>query len=838
MYCNQVKIPLVDNNYAGMDVRKSADHPFPDRVTEFRFEGTKSKHYICEDCANRINIDCEVHGRIHGKFEKESAPVCKKCAKEYRLLRKGELPSGFKSLLFLSKISCQNKTIENKGFACIYNNKKIYLSDGDQTIYYGSDRKVTPEIVEENNSIILKLSLPSNKYPSCYLDLNDEELVNQCEGNWLDLWSGILLTEKMLITTAIHHLSISKVQLNSFSRKNSDCVSITSNAAICIFSDTGLHFLPSFDHPAMANLQSWSKSTYGDSSEEYILNYKTEGLPQQLIIKPYPYKPSSKCRDRIETPLSRLPGLKKSTKSNIQFHKHVKAIKYPEKKEAEYLIERNNDSFITEDLETCEKKTYTAGFPLKDRWLIIDESLENYLLFRIDTANPDFFSAIEKPVRLKNTNGILSGVFMGADTDRAVKVDVHEQGLVYDGNYPVDFQKIIEITTRRENKIISEIKIVFEITGKKLALRLLGPTELVQDFYRILEINRAKATSMHMDLPELYQKYNSLKKQNLLVGIFTDIFLLQRELDMDISMSDLEEKLQSMSNEKFFKDKDIYEKTTKKLLLLSHTLPKIKQNFHYLATFYPYYQLKNEIKLIKEVFGATASQNIKNLERKHVVKFSRANIRNMQSNLQHLLAEIEKIIFPANQIFARDEIKSTLKSKIRNNLPTAAQAALVGTAAVFGLAGGGIGVLAAMIGIRELGNVLMKIQNDEQSAAQIKKTAEEVLSWWRVFLDTLPVAICEVGDLLEDENNRCMIRDKEIFDQLAASNSNDIKTNLKNALRNRIEEGTKNRFIEVLKGERITFDTLAQDIDSSINFEIPHKIAFGSNKQPAYLLDN
>ena len=68
-----------------------------------------------------------------------------------------------------------------------------------------------------------------------------------------------------------------------------------------------------------------------------------------------------------------------------------------------------------------------------------------------------------------------------------------------------------------------------------------------------------------------------------------------------------------------------------------------------------------------------------------------------------------------------------------------------------------------------------------------------------------------------------MQRDKHIFDQFP-SHKKQIEGNLKKSLKNRIHAGTINRFAEVLKGSGIKFRTLATDIETAIEKDMPIKI--------------
>lgn len=69
-----------------------------------------------------------------------------------------------------------------------------------------------------------------------------------------------------------------------------------------------------------------------------------------------------------------------------------------------------------------------------------------------------------------------------------------------------------------------------------------------------------------------------------------------------------------------------------------------------------------------------------------------------------------------------------------------------------------------------------------------------------------------------------MQRDKHIFDQFPSHKQQQIEYNIKKSLINRIDEGTRNIFVEVLKGSGIKFRTLASDIETAIEIDMPKKV--------------
>ena len=69
-------------NYAGFDVRRVGSHPIVDRIEPLVLPGTKSKDFLCVDCANKRKVVCGKHGEIQGRIEHGAVPVCQKCTKD------------------------------------------------------------------------------------------------------------------------------------------------------------------------------------------------------------------------------------------------------------------------------------------------------------------------------------------------------------------------------------------------------------------------------------------------------------------------------------------------------------------------------------------------------------------------------------------------------------------------------------------------------------------------------------------------------------------------------------------------------------------------------------
>lgn len=70
-------------NYAGVNLRKAVDHPYPDRIEEIILAGDSGKDFLCADCANKRKVTCSVHGAVGRKLSTGLIPLCTVCMREW-----------------------------------------------------------------------------------------------------------------------------------------------------------------------------------------------------------------------------------------------------------------------------------------------------------------------------------------------------------------------------------------------------------------------------------------------------------------------------------------------------------------------------------------------------------------------------------------------------------------------------------------------------------------------------------------------------------------------------------------------------------------------------------
>jgi hypothetical protein len=90
-HCGKKK-GFIEKNYAGFDVRKKGDHPFPERIKELVLPGNRKTDFFCGACASKeFIVECEQHGPISGGFAMGLPPTCAQCKKERADIEKAEV---------------------------------------------------------------------------------------------------------------------------------------------------------------------------------------------------------------------------------------------------------------------------------------------------------------------------------------------------------------------------------------------------------------------------------------------------------------------------------------------------------------------------------------------------------------------------------------------------------------------------------------------------------------------------------------------------------------------------------------------------------------------------
>jgi hypothetical protein len=92
------------------------------------------------------------------------------------------------------------------------------------------------------------------------------------------------------------------------------------------------------------------------------------------------------------------------------------------------------------------------------------------------------------------------------------------------------------------------------------------------------------------------------------------------------------------------------------------------------------------------------------------------------------------------------------------------------------------------------------------------KAAEVVFPWWQILMTTLPVALYESAQFLDEENMRAMKRDRAITDSLKPEQRPQMLKRLRQQLVAKIINNKRKAFREIIHGSGLRVIDLFDDI--------------------------
>ncbi|MDP6676225.1 MAG: hypothetical protein QGI29_01540 [Pirellulales bacterium] len=410
------------------------------------------------------------------------------------------------------------------------------------------------------------------------------------------------------------------------------------------------------------------------------------------------------------------------------------------------------------------------------------------------------------------------GVIVKADELYAITLIVGDDRLTLGQNEPVMFHQICNYTMSDVDASFSALRITWvQDDGEYYSFEFIAPHEMCFDVWKTCDVRQTELGVAAARVSDLYRVFNETKRHSYLFVMFSDILLLNRQLDAGIPMETLLKEMDGKGAIEFAEDKELREATVNKVMMFTLALPKIKQKFELLAAMYPYYWAQEEVKWISDAFGNSMAASMATKERKRIVPHVRRNVRSTQANIQRALAEIESAVRPLDAILSREEIAKHWSSKMRRWTPIAVQGGLAVTMLLVpGSNAMGAKMLAGMIGTHAAGAVLGTFQKDKEAAGQVKRAAAAIFPWWKVFMRTLAVSMYESGQFVDEERTFAMKRDRQICDSLPEAERPEALNRLSELMRERILREKQNQFVEILEGSNIRLTNLVQDIQMTI----------------------
>lgn len=807
LHCNKPK-QFKDKDYSNFNFTKK-NYAFPDRINFKKIPQTPKDNFICAECAtNYYPLSCNVHGEIIGKFEYGNSPKCEKCETDFSKILNGNLPDSFKALMPLSKISKNGKSLDKNIWYAISKNNNVHLIGKNCRLSEAFENFNFKASFEDESLILLGHHLSNtNEFFQIVLDSFDD--IGKGIGPWCKPW----LNKFMALTKNTQNIFFSKFEYSTIFKNSHPDISKSFFVFWTTFANEITCWKKNNPFPSLEKLKKWAIKQ-SDNEVEVKLLFDIDRLPSLLTIRQAHIPIGLKSISTMNFPES-----KKCNYSEIQLKNLIGPIDFiindsgPEA----MLMEKKSECIELTSLAQGIKHRFNYGYLKNDYLLLIDEKNNNYA---ISTSRFSIF------------NDLLTSI----KTPKDIFENRHDKFIIcFDQNLPGKTLKIsffelgFEINNNRfAYKGLGKLDFIID-QGKEAAtltvelkdhqkFKFSGPESYIKAAWKEFENFKISKDIEKLSTNNLYREYNKRKKENLLIGLLSDITLFNKELDSVIPLDKLEIKLESMNEDEFKKDRKVYEQTIKKLLMISNFLPKIKKDYVRIDTYYPHYQLKNELNFLSKAFGSEVAKTMESSEFGNVIRASRNNINFLQNKFNKIFFEIEKSIGVVDNIFAEQEIQKNFMARMAKFSVKGGQAVLIGGLIATGATMGGVGILAGMLGIRTMGDILSSFHLDKKQNKVVKGSAQKIFGWWQIFKQTFPMVVYEASKMIDKENERTVNRDNKIFLQLKQQGKMEIDA-LNEILKKEIEQFNQIKFREVLNNSGILFDEIANEINKSIEMQ-------------------
>lgn len=332
-------------------------------------------------------------------------------------------------------------------------------------------------------------------------------------------------------------------------------------------------------------------------------------------------------------------------------------------------------------------------------------------------------------------------------------------------------------------------------------------------------------------IADLYTMYNAVRKEDLLIALFSDILLLNRKLnepDDDYPMEDLVSYLATMGAFEFAKNAEMQESMLAKVLVLTLMLPPLKQNFEVLSTMYPYYWIRQDARWLEEAFGLDPKSAEARAESRRLIPQIRREVRAIQGNNQRALGEMETVARSLDAVLARQETHEQWQSKVRKYVPVGMQGLFASGLIVFsgGTNPAAWNMLGNFLASGVLGNLCSMMLQDQEAKAQIQRVAGTLIPWWHVFMQTSVVSIFEAAQFVDEQNIAAMQRDKAMLDQVKEAERPAALARLQAALRGRIRAHREKLLHDKLAGGTVSLQEIIDDLHDAIGRQMDQEVSY------------
>ncbi len=318
------------------------------------------------------------------------------------------------------------------------------------------------------------------------------------------------------------------------------------------------------------------------------------------------------------------------------------------------------------------------------------------------------------------------------------------------------------------------------------------------------------------DLATLYRSLHQVRRYNLLALLFSDIVILDWELNSGSSIDELIEQAQTVAQDPRA-HATLLEQLVERLLLLTVAIPQIKQKLEILAAVFPYSAAEHDARWVSVILDEAPTRERVADRRRGIVPAARRHLRLVQGDLGRALAEIEALSGPVDPLLQQDKGSEGWLGRLKDCGPAALHGLVVmGIFAANPASLESWNNLVSFIQSRSLKPLSSLIAHDSERREQVGHAALKILAWWKVFLHTLATTMHETGIFIDDQSEAAMERDGALIDSLPEAAREHAGQRLEAALRRQIMLERSSRYREILSGSHVRLSHIVEALQEFI----------------------
>ena len=758
-----------DINYAGKDLEINHEKfPFPSRIQYVKLPGYNSKDFLCADCAGKIPVFCNVHGNFNSNgFEYGSQPRCKECDAQYDNIKNGKLPyAGFIWFVPVSSIE-KNSNSYGEGWIALSSDNQLHILSKNKKFTYAKDiKEFYPCVTSKNDwydyNLNLCLRYKGDESLKAEIELLDEKTIKILEisscasESAINFWEPTLIKEIKSSKNKLDNLYVVSICADTVTSNGKKSIVPKKNNVILTIDGSEIKTIPEIHFPSINFMQAWKMI----DDKKVLFLYEINEIPSVFEVT-FNYK--LKGSD-IKYLLSNFLDIARNKHDVDLFILNYQMIAtltcYPSRELKDYLIKKDDkQGMLAISTSSQSVIRFEHGYAYKG------------VLLAYDLANPIFSAKI--PVKFEkiytnfllapsilsnNENKEFSAALIADDyKERIVFLSFSKKSWILNGVvYDYKSNPSLSVKECHHDKYKRELTISYELNGKKKDVLCVGPERFVYALLKNWDETQGSMLAERNDIAGLYKEFNKLKSERRACALFADLIFLEDKVNKNISIKELYEKLIDKEDDVFFKDENLINDVTRKIVILIECIADIKKEFALHTKYYPYFIFSSESEWILSIFGAAVSKKIASNERESIVTRYRQKLKLIRSEIFSEINEIEKILIP---VFKMIEAENQKKGQATQK--TVGRLVSIATLSSYAVLSGGWSLFAT--GKSLFDNVAGLVTSDKNLAIIVKNSFLQLYPWWEIFITSRDLQIYELASFLLEEQSVFMKRDKALL---------------------------------------------------------------------------